>query len=285
VGDAGRLQQVVSNLLANAIKFTPPAGRVTVRVAVESRTALIVVEDTGQGIPADVLPYVFDRFRQGDSSSTRRHGGLGLGLALVRHLTELHGGSVTGASEGAGRGAVFTVRLPVAPGGAGTGDDPSHPAARPETEGALAGLRVVVVDDDGDSLDVIGAMLQAAGAEVRTCASAMEGLDALAAWAPDVVLSDLEMGGEDGFGLLRRARSLPGGQRCPIAALSAYARADDRARALRAGFDLHVSKPVDAADLVSAVARLAGRSPRVHPRRSGGSAPAEEPRACRPSSS
>ena len=263
-GDPGRLQQVIWNLLANAIKFTPPGGRVEVRLAREGSEVSIQVSDTGAGIDPEFLPHLFERFRQADSSSTRVHGGLGLGLALVRHLVEAHGGSVSAASDGPGRGARFTVRLPI------SAVRPRHVEAAAAARGPpaelrpLAGLqrvRVLVVDDDPDTLDVVKQVLEPAGAQVTSVASAREALAALSARPPDVLLSDLGMPGEDGLALIRKIRSLEPahGGRVPAAVLTAYTQAEDRSEALHAGFQLYLAKPVEPAELTAAVARLAGR--------------------------
>ena len=269
-GDPDRLQQVVWNLLINAVKFTPRDGRVQVQLQRVNSHVEIVVSDTGQGIAPDVLPHVFERFQQADSGSARRHTGLGLGLALVRHLVELHGGAVEASSGGEGQGSVFTVRLPLAIAHAGpVGEAPPstarvHPTAAagmPARGPSLGGLRVLVVDDDRDGLDLVATILIASGAEVRTSTSAADGFEALLAWRPDVLVSDIEMPGEDGFALIRRVRGLEGGPaaRTPAVALTAYGRVEDRLRTLAAGYSMHVPKPVDPAELATIVASLAGR--------------------------
>jgi CheY-like chemotaxis protein/two-component sensor histidine kinase len=264
-GDPNRLQQVVWNLLSNAVKFTPREGRVQAHLRRVNSRVEIVVSDTGPGIAADFLPYVFERFRQGDSSSTRPHGGLGLGLTLVKQLVELHGGSVTAESSGAGQGATFTVKLPVSvalvPSG-GTEARTSLPPLLPVAPAArLDGLRVLVVDDDVDGLTLISAMLRHAGATVTFSRSAAEGFDHFTAAPPDVLISDIEMPGEDGYALIRRVRELaPGlGGRVPAIALTAYGRREDRLHAISAGFSMHVPKPVDPAEIVTLVASLALR--------------------------
>jgi len=264
-GDADRLQQVVWNLLSNAIKFTPLSGRVTVRVARADSHVLLTVEDSGIGIDEDFLPHVFERFRQGDSSSTRPHGGLGLGLALVRHLVELHGGSVHAVSPGRDQGSIFTVKLPVM----GTARLPA-PEGAAVPEGAplaalaesLSGVNVLLVDDEADARELFKAVLEGSGAHVTAVGSGAEAFSSFTASPPDVVVSDIEMPEENGYDLIRRLRGLPPerGGRTPAAALTAYARAEDRMRALRAGFQLHVSKPVQPAELVAVVADLARRS-------------------------
>ena len=266
-GDPARLQQVVWNLLMNAVKFTPRGGRVQIYLQRVSSHVEIVVSDTGVGIPADVLPVVFERFRQADSSSTREHGGLGLGLALVRHLVELHGGTVLARSDGEGKGATFVVKLPLRlardDGGTVTR---VHPTAReapaPLAVGtALDRVRVLVVDDDRDALDLAAAILTRAHAEVRVETSAADALAALGEWRPDVVIADIEMPGEDGLSLIQKIRTLESGsgRRVPAIAVTAYGRPEDRIRTLSAGFSMHVPKPVDPGELVAIVASLMGR--------------------------
>jgi len=258
--DPHRLQQVVWNLLSNAVKFTPSGGRVTVAVERDDPHVVVRVDDTGQGIAPEFLPYIFDRFRQADSTTTRAHGGLGLGLAIVHHLVTLHLGTVTAASEGPDRGATFTVRIPLAPlrtaarftSGAAIGVDRLP---------ALTGVRVLVVDDDADARDLVTAVLGQSGAEVVTASSTVEALDVLARARPNVLVSDLSMPGDDGYALLQRVRALGLDHDgwVPAVALTAFARAEDRARALAAGYAVHVSKPVEPDELVEVVARLASR--------------------------
>jgi signal transduction histidine kinase/ActR/RegA family two-component response regulator len=265
-GDPGRLQQIVWNLLMNAVKFTPQGGEVQLRLVHAQPHVRIVVSDTGQGIAHEILPHVFERFRQADSSSTRSHGGLGLGLSLVRHLVELHGGIVQAESPGPGRGATFTVTLPVAT--IETLEEPSMPAAdpsgptRPQRLARLDGLRALVVDDDVEGLGLAEAILTRAGAEVRVCTSASDALAMVREWRPDVVVSDIEMPGEDGYSLIRKVRALSDqeGGATPAIALSAYGRTEDRVRSLAAGFNMHVPKPVDPGELTSIVAGIAGQS-------------------------
>jgi signal transduction histidine kinase len=268
-GDPARLQQVVWNLVMNAVKFTPKGGRVQVQLQRVNSNVEIVVSDSGQGIAPDVLPFVFDRFIQADSSSTREHGGLGIGLALVKHLVELHGGSVVAQSPGAGKGATFIVRLPLPIAEITAGPMPRlHPTAA-STEGLSAGLRldgcrVLVVDDDPDSVELASSILVGAGADVRTCLSAPEALTVLQEWRPDVLVSDIEMSGEDGHSLIRKVRALDrdrGGD-TPAVALTAYGRAQDRVRSLTAGYTMHVPKPVDPGELTTIIASLAIRPPR-----------------------
>jgi signal transduction histidine kinase/ActR/RegA family two-component response regulator len=270
MGDPARLQQVVWNLLMNAVKFTPREGRVQVHLLRVNSHVEIVVSDTGQGIAADVLPFIFDRFRQGDSSTTRAHSGLGLGLALVRHLVELHGGTVVAESAGEGKGATFIVKLPLS-----IAQIPAAPEARahpttvslplPANASRLDGLSVLVVDDDQDALDLASAILSTAGAVVKTCASARVALDILSLWRPDVLVSDIEMPEEDGYSLIRKVRALEPdrGGKTPAVALTAYGRIHDRMLSLSAGYNMHVPKPVDPGELTTIIASLAGRTPHL----------------------
>jgi PAS domain S-box-containing protein len=260
-GDPDRLQQVAWNLLANAIKFSTRGGTVRVRLRQDADHAEISVQDDGLGIKPEFLPHVFERFRQADSSSTRPHGGLGLGLAIVRHLVELHGGSVDVSSAGEGKGATFTVRLPLQEGNAEP-EVPRRPAAATAAP-QLSGVDVLVVEDEADARELIRTMLEQLGAGVVTAASAKEGLAALDQGPLHVLLSDIEMPGMDGYSFMRAVRERPvdrGGQ-IPAAALTAYARPEDRDAALRAGFQLHVAKPVQPAELAAVVSSLAGRKP------------------------
>ncbi len=265
-GDPDRLQQVVWNLLSNAIKFTPRGGRVLVRLEQPNSHIAITVEDNGPGVDGEFLPYVFDRFRQADSSSTRRHGGLGLGLAIVRHLVELHGGTVHAENREGGSGALFTIKLPrraVATASAAAALE-RHPADDPGAEEvaiSLAGVTVLAVDDQQDALDLVSAVLTRRGAHVFTATSAALGFDMLARERPDVLLADVEMPGESGLDFIRRVRALKAGEGggVPAAALTAYASSADRTHALLAGFDMHVPKPVQPVELAAVVARLAGR--------------------------
>ncbi|MBW4572728.1 MAG: PAS domain S-box protein [Tolypothrix carrinoi HA7290-LM1] len=266
LGDANRLQQIVWNLLSNAIKFTPHGGRVDVQLVQIDSHVQIRVRDTGEGIAAEFLPYVFERFRQADSSSTRSHGGLGLGLAIVRHLVELHGGTVRAESPGIGQGATFIVTLPLKPALKPTTPEQLSPTTTHEVAEnclpILEGLRVLVVDDEVDARELIKAMLQPLGVQVKAAASAIEALVTLQAFQPDVLVSDIGMPGENGYALIRQLRALEQEQlrRIPAVALTAYARAEDRTQALLAGFQLHVPKPVNQAELAAVVANLAGRT-------------------------
>lgn len=266
-GDPVRLQQVVWNLLSNAIKFTPKGGRVQVRLERVNSHVEIAVSDTGPGIAPDFLPYVFDRFRQADGRTTRQHGGLGLGLSIVRHLVELHGGTVRAESGGEGQGATFTVLLPVAPvyQSVAVGER-VHPAARDtlplyECPDRLDGLRILAVDDEPDTRELLKAGLGQCGADVSVVGSASEALEALAVEVPDLLISDIGMPDEDGYELIRRVRALPAesGGKMPAIALTAYARAEDRMQSLRAGYQMHVPKPVELAELVAVAASLVQR--------------------------
>jgi CheY-like chemotaxis protein len=251
----------------NAVKFTPKGGRVQVHLQRVDSYVEIVVSDTGEGIPPAVLPFVFDRFRQGDSSSTRAHSGLGLGLALVKHLVELHGGSVAAQSPGSGQGATFIVKLPATFAELVSGPErralPATPVPRVvPTAGHLDGLRILVVDDDRDALDLSSMILTRAGADVRLCRSAAEALDMLGEWRPDVLVSDIEMPIEDGYSLIRKVRALSAGEggRTPAVALTAYGRMQDRVQSLTAGYNVHVAKPVDPGQFTTIIAGLAGRT-------------------------
>jgi PAS domain S-box-containing protein len=262
-GDPDRLQQVIWNLLANAIKFTPRGGRVLLRLEKPNSHIAITVEDTGPGVDPEFLPFVFDRFRQADSSSTRRQGGLGLGLAIVRHLVELHGGTVSAENRSDG-GAIFTIHLPRRAVSSALPPGERHPAqdaGGAPTAISLEGVTVLAVDDKQDSLDLVSVVLERRGAHVFTSLSATQGLDMLKRERPDVVLADIEMPGLDGLTFIRKVRALPPGEggRVPAAALTAYASSSDRTQALLAGFDMHVPKPVQPDELAAVVARLAGR--------------------------
>ena len=266
--DSARLQQIIWNLLSNAVKFTPRGGKIDIRVEQDGSNAKLTVRDTGQGIDPEFLPRVFDRFRQADSSTTRGFGGLGLGLAIVRHLVELHGGTVAAESEGVGKGATFSVTFPLL----------AVPAdqlvlSSPETIAgpqSLDGLRVLLVDDDAEARHIISTVISRTGAEVMSCTSAGEAFSNLVEWRPDVLLSDIAMPDEDGYSFIGRVRKLPrerGGE-TPAAALTAYARDEDRQQALAAGFQMHIAKPIVPSQLVWLIARLAERSdPEITPKR------------------
>jgi signal transduction histidine kinase/ActR/RegA family two-component response regulator len=264
-GDSNRLQQVVWNLLSNAIKFTPSGGRVEVGLERADSDLQITVSDTGQGIRPDLLPFVFDRFRQGDGSSTRRHTGLGLGLAIVRHLVEMHGGTVHAESGGEGLGSMFTIRLPLASDHDQKGTRTRNSASLSSREGlitcapSLKGLHVLLVDDNQDNLQLLSLTLTECGADVQAAGSAAEAFEVLQWYEPDVLVSDLAMPGEDGFSLIEKVRMLEAstGRRIPAVALTAYVRVEDRARAHSAGFNMFVPKPVESSELITAIANLA----------------------------
>lgn len=267
-GDGERLQQVVWNLLSNAIKFTPKGGSIEVRLRRVESDIELVVADSGEGMDSALLPRVFDTFLQSDSSATRRHGGLGLGLSIASHIVELHGGSIQARSAGPGLGSTFVVRLPVAPLVSATFAVSKVPARQEERDQgnppALQGLKVLVVDNDGDARDLVAQALEGWDIEVRLASSAREALAALASWTPDVLISDLGMPGTDGNALIRALRALPFPEkkRVPAIALSAFAHEDDRVQALAAGFDQYLSKPVELKTLLAAVAALAAARPR-----------------------
>jgi CheY-like chemotaxis protein len=265
-GDAGRLQQVIWNLLANAIKFTPEGGRVDVVIERSNNHMEVRVVDTGEGISPDFLPHMFERFRQADGATTRRHTGLGLGLALVRQLVELHGGTVHAASQGVGRGATFTVRLPSSAGEAHVGQAAALGERRIAASVAspmprlprLDGLRILVVDDNPDGRTLTSLLLTQAGASVKAVASVREALQMLEVERPDALVSDIGLPDEDGYGLIRQIRQYEAehGGFLPAVALTGYARADDRARTLAAGFQAHVPKPVEPVELTAAIATI-----------------------------
>ncbi len=260
-GDSSRLQQIVWNLLSNAVKFTPERGWIEVQLRQRDEHVQLTVKDSGQGITAEFLPRVFDRFRQADSSTTRDYGGLGLGLAIARHLVELHGGTIRAESAGEDCGATFCVTFPLLL---------ERVDAAPLNSGEynvdngkkLNGLRVLVVDDEPDARQIISTLIRRTGAEVFACESANEALEALETWHPDVLMSDIAMPGEDGYSLINRVRSLPAerGGEVPAAAFTAYAREEDRRRALEAGYQIHIAKPISSGQLVAMIAQLAGRA-------------------------
>src|SRR5688572_9060608 len=256
-GDPDRLRQVFFNLLTNAAKFTPDGGRIAIAVKRAHGQVEIRITDTGIGIPADVLPYVFDRFRQADSTTTRNYGGLGLGLAIVRQLVELHGGTVEATSAGAGMGSEIIVRLPAArkpQAGRNAGD--TREGVHDQELPRLSGVRLLIVDDDPDGREMVAELLQGLGAVVTCSASGEEALTVIGDVNPDVVVADIAMPGVDGFSLMNRLRGMLGDRKPPAIALSAYARAEDQARALASGFDAHVPKPVDAFLLVRTIRGL-----------------------------
>lgn len=266
LGDSSRLQQIVWNLLTNAIKFTPDGGRVEVKLETgglgrhliqnSKPYAQITVTDTGKGISADFLPYIFDSFRQADGSTTRRFGGLGLGLAIVRHLVELHGGTISACSPGEEKGATFRIELPLLIAETSQNSTPDTP--NPETSSPLANLRILVVDDDRDSSEFIAFLLEQSGAIATVAASVQSALQVFSSFHPDVLLSDIGMPEENGYSLIRKIRLLSpeqGGQ-IPAIALTAYARDQDRDEAIAAGFQLHLAKPVAPHDLIAAIKKV-----------------------------
>jgi len=261
-----RLQQILWNLLSNAIKFTPSGGRIDLTTTRRAADVEIVVRDSGLGISPVFLPHVFERFRQADSSSTRSHAGVGLGLAIVRHLVELHGGTIEAASEGLGKGAAFTVRFPLRNPALSDQLESSGAAARGDgtrpVQPRLSGLRVLVVDDEESARGLVRAVLEREHAEVLEANSAADALASVETHVIDLVISDLAMPGEDGFDLVRqiRARELPRFRSLPIIALTAYARVDDRERVMAAGFQGYLPKPVNLDQLVALVAQLTGRT-------------------------
>jgi len=264
LGDGRRLQQVVWNLLTNAVKFTPKGGTVTIEIGRHAEHLELRVVDTGEGIAADFLPYVFDRFRQADPSITRRHGGLGLGLSIVKSLVELHGGVAEATSEGKSQGSTFLVRLPVLHVSA---DRLSAMAKDAKSDGRvealdLSGVKVLVVDDEPDARNLVRELLVGYGSEVITANSAREALTLVTQQKPDVLLSDIGMPETDGFELIRAVRALSeaDGGKTPAAAVTALARAEDRKKALLSGYQTHLAKPVDAGELLAVVATLAGRT-------------------------
>jgi CheY-like chemotaxis protein len=261
-GDFARLQQIVCNLLSNAIKFTPSGGHVEVALAHRNGDAEISVSDSGQGIKPEFLPLVFDRFRQEDGSISRRHGGLGLGLAIVRHLVELHAGSVEAFSDGEGKGSRFVVRLPTRLGFAKSGAGEETVAAPPTTSSMLAGVRLLVVDDEPGARELIANVLQGYGAEVCLAESGQAALTKLFEKRPHVLIADLGMPSMDGYALIEQVRALDPdfGGRTPAIAVTGYASALDRLRALQAGYQNHVAKPVEPQELAIVIASLTGRS-------------------------
>jgi signal transduction histidine kinase len=260
-GDANRLQQVFWNLLSNAVKFTPAGGQVSVHLHQLNSEAEIIVTDTGQGITTEFLPYVFDRFRQADSTSTRQHGGLGLGLAIARHLVEIHGGTIEVRSSGVGTGATFTVRLPLV--GSVADSQETSRAARAaidaekdnrESQQILAGMHVLIVDDDQDTLELLSAALTQRSASVTAVASAAAAIESIKSNRPDVLISDIAMPGEDGYQLIKKVLALDGAPAIPAIAITAYAKEEDKERALAAGYQRYLSKPVELREFIAAVA-------------------------------
>jgi CheY-like chemotaxis protein/anti-sigma regulatory factor (Ser/Thr protein kinase) len=267
-GDPTRLQQVVWNLLSNAVKFTPKGGRVQITLERVNSHVEIAVSDTGRGVQADFLPLLFERFQQAETGTTRSQGGLGLGLAIVRNIVELHGGTVFAESAGEGQGSTFTVKLPRVLFTRTAGEtERRHPTLGPLPEPgqfpSLHEVRVLVVDDEPDSNEVVSTLLTASGAEVRVAASASQGLQLLSEWTPDVIVSDIGMPNDDGYMFLAKVHGLPGATACiPAVALTAYATTDDRVRIFAAGFRAHVVKPIDPVELVVVVANVARQGDR-----------------------
>ena len=267
LGDPNRVRQAVWNLLTNAVKFTPRGGHVSIRCAREEDRMVVTVTDTGEGIAPEFVPHVFERFQQADMCSTRRHGGLGLGLALVRHIAELHGGTVDAASAGGGQGSTFRLELPIVrPRGPAAQANAPATGTRPRVGSpadldfaAVQGFKLLVVDDDEDSRELLDTMLSYCGANVSTAASVKAAIAAFDEQRPDVLISDIAMPGEDGYDLIERLRTRPPreGGKVPAVALTAYARTEDRTKALLAGFNAHVAKPVDLEELVRVIAEVA----------------------------
>src|SRR6266498_4039758 len=265
-GDANRLQQIFWNLFNNAVKFTPADGKVSVKVKRRDSRIQVSITDTGIGIDSKFVPFIFERFRQADGSTTRAHGGLGLGLAIVRHLVELHNGDIKAESGGQGEGSTFTVNLPLAIASASGPED----SMLSDTDGQyftadyskmLEGMRILVVDDEADSRDLLTAILTRCGSEVKCTESAAEAIETFKVWNPDVILSDIGMPVEDGYNLIKRLRKLrtKRAKKIPVVALTAYATSEDRARALSSGFRIHLAKPIEPRSLVKSIAEAAGR--------------------------
>ena len=259
-GDMYRAHQAVGNLLSNALKFTPRGGHVRVDLASDGKHATLIVQDSGRGIRADLQPFIFDRFRQGDSTTTREHSGLGLGLAIVRHIVELHGGTVTVASAGENQGATFTVVWPVLESdiARGTVQSDRRSAA---SSGALSGTLVLLVDDDADSREMMTFALEQHGAIVSAVANTSEALANVKQHRPDVIVTDLQMPNGSGFDLMKELRALDGGgQTVPVLAVTAHARAEDARSALAAGFAAYLTKPIDVVEMINVLGAAAGRS-------------------------
>ncbi|OUL35109.1 hybrid sensor histidine kinase/response regulator [Nostoc sp. T09] len=260
LGNSTRLQQVVWNLLSNAVKFTPNGGKIEVRLSKADGYAQIIISDTGKGISAEFLPYAFDYFRQADSSSTRKFGGLGLGLAIVHNIVEMHGGTVTAASQGEDLGATFTVNLPLVQDKSESLNEHNYSSDLTPKSLSLGGMQILVVDDDADSRDFIAFVLEQDGAEVIAVSSALEALQTIEQKKPDVLVSDISMPDMDGYTLMHQVRawSTEKGEQIPAIALTAFARQYDQQQALQAGFQMHLAKPVNPEELVAAIVRLAG---------------------------
>jgi CheY-like chemotaxis protein len=259
-GDSNRLQQVIWNLLSNAVKFTNGGGRVSLTMYQEGPSVEIKVSDTGLGISREFLPYAFDRFRQADSSTTRQHGGLGLGLAIARHLVEIHGGTIRAESDGKGQGSSFTIRLPLDARIKST-DGIKLKSISLGNQQCLLGVHVLVVDDDEDTLELMTTALTSRKAKVTAVCTAGEAINVIKNHRPDVLVSDIAMPGEDGYGLIAKVRSMDtdSATAIPAVAITAYAKDEDRRRALESGFQIYLAKPVELSDLISVVARAAKR--------------------------
>ncbi|HBB86156.1 MAG TPA: hybrid sensor histidine kinase/response regulator [Blastocatellia bacterium] len=265
-GDANRLQQIFWNLFSNAVKFSPEGGTVRVEVKKRKQEVLVAVSDSGIGITPEFLPFIFDRFRQADGSTTRTHGGLGLGLSIVKHLVQLHGGSVEVKSDGKDKGSTFVVTLPLVTSESSVNREETaaaQGAGNGVASGALAvlkGLRILVVDDEADSRDLVSAILTRCGSDVNCCESAAEGMKAFKTWKPDLLVSDIGMPVEDGYSLITKLRKLKTkrAREIPAVALTAYATKEDRARTLSSGFQVHVAKPIDPEKLIISIARAMG---------------------------
>jgi CheY-like chemotaxis protein/anti-sigma regulatory factor (Ser/Thr protein kinase) len=260
------LQQVFWNLLSNAVKFTPEGGEVRVEVKRLPNNVQVSVSDSGIGIKPEFLPFIFDRFRQADGSTTRVHGGLGLGLSIVKHLVHLHRGTVSVESAGQDQGSTFTLNLPLASASTetpnqGASIEPEVNVSPPALARILDGVRILVVDDEADSRDLIRAILTGCGSEVNCCESAAEAMKAIREWKPDLLVSDIGMPTEDGYSLIKRVRNLRSkrAKQLPAVALTAYATKEDKARALSVGFQMHVAKPIEPETLVMSIASLIGR--------------------------
>jgi CheY-like chemotaxis protein len=265
LGDAQRLQQIVWNLLSNAIKFSRGGGDVEIKLSQIEASAYITVSDNGDGIPTEFLPRIFDRFSQADSSTTRKYGGLGLGLAIVQQLVDLHGGTVRAYSAGENHGAKFSVAVPCMANRAESPAEvqPSDNGKRgPEGATTLTGLRILIVDDDSDSREALAALLMLRAAEVRSVATVREALEVLTDWQPHVLISDIGMPDEDGYDLIREVRALEAGngRHIPAIALTGYAAVEDGERALSAGYQMHIGKPIEADHLVRVIANFGWQS-------------------------
>jgi CheY-like chemotaxis protein len=268
MGDEARLQQVVWNLLCNGVKFTPRGGSIHVDIRRTDQMAQISIADTGEGIPGEFLPYVFDRFQQADPSTTRKHGGLGLGLAIARHLVETHGGAIKAQSAGEGRGSTFIVQLPITekPWTSVPQFDPQKSRPLRETAGPvpdvdLTGVKVLAIDDSDDTRELLREILEEHGADVRTATSAAQGHAVLAVWKPDVIVCDIGMPDEDGYSFIKKLRSTPAedGADTPAIALTGYVRVEDRMRALAAGYQMFVPKPIEPREFTATIAALLRR--------------------------